>query len=159
VGDGITSCAKPIPEILGFAPDHGPEAGGTYITIRYRFQSSSLSKGFCRFGHFTVVGHLFTDNSSIICRSPPGRPFPHVVSLALDESDWGTADGNFSYDGPNHTSHKVGTKWSAQVCLVVLVVLLAASLVERKRRETSNSPLMFPSRKATRLDKSHRRYN
>jgi hypothetical protein len=118
-----------------------------------------VSKGFCRFGHFTVIGHLFPGNSSIICRSPPGRPFPHVVSLALEESDWGTADATFSYDGPIVTSQNLGAKWRARVCFVVLVVLLAASLVERERKETNESPLMFPSKKAGHPDKSRRRYN
>jgi hypothetical protein len=149
-GDGVHTCAQALPAILSLSPRVGSINGGTIVAIQYSYAFNNVSEAYCRFGDYTVSGAARPD-SVVFCRAPPNPPGPKFVSIAFDGSGWSSTEVFFEYKRSVHS--KSLQKWFP----VVLIVVIVFTLFERKRKEMSETPRIYPSRTAQIRDGSKRR--
>ena len=140
VGDGFT-CRLEVPEIIDFTPKVGPASGGTNVTIHYKFAKSDVTAGYCRFGRYSVIGTL-QSNNALVCMSPPGALHEHALSISFDGVAWSKDNTFFRYiEGTGTLSrenYQAKQKWLF-ISIAILCVLFLSSLIEKKPKEKSES--------------------
>jgi hypothetical protein len=140
-GDGVHGCAQALPTVLSLSPSSGSRNGGTIVAIQYSYPFKNVSTVYCRFGAYTVVGDLRMNK--VFCRAPRNPPGPQFVSIMFEGSAWSSTDAFFVYERRHHPHSKSFQKWFP----LGLIGLIVVALFERKRKEMSETPRIYPSRK------------
>jgi len=86
----------PPPTVGSIAPDHGPEPGGTTVTIT---GSDFVSGATVDIGGAAATSVSVNSATEIVCDTPPGSGLAGV-SVTNPDAQTGTLSGNFTYDPP-----------------------------------------------------------
>lgn len=91
VGDGVTRCVRPLPEITEWNPKEIelPVVEETHVSFRIKLPKdlSNPPGIFCRFGP-TVVRGIIMNETYVICHSPEMRIGQQLCSLSFDSEEW-----------------------------------------------------------------------
>jgi len=86
----------PPPTVDSITPDHGPEPGGTTVTIT---GSDFVAGATVDIGGAAATGVSVNSATEIVCDTPPGSGLAGV-SVTNPDGQIGTLSGNFTYDLP-----------------------------------------------------------
>jgi len=86
----------PPPTVDSITPDHGPEPGGTTVTIT---GSDFVAGATVDIGGAAATGVSVNSATEIVCDTPPGSGLAGV-SVTNPDGQTGTLSGNFTYDLP-----------------------------------------------------------
>lgn len=95
IGDGVRTCARPVPIIESLDPNHGVIPGGYPVTIRLASNYRS-DKAFCRFGSAQVAAEV-SGAAVVVCIAPAGREGTVPVTVSFDEDLWSPDAVDFHY--------------------------------------------------------------
>lgn len=107
VGDGITRCEIPTPEVTGIYPTKIRKQGYEDIQVTYYLnEPHNPHYIWCKFQNVTVLGELI-EQGIVKCTAPPSNEYAVRVSLSFDTQNFSNSDVFIYYDQESKIEFKI----------------------------------------------------
>lgn len=101
--DGVLFAAYQLPLVLRVSPASGPIAGGTLVTFAgHGFDAGTLR--FCAFNVSLLTPATLSDDSHLLCLTPPSQPGAHAIAASLNGQQYVHSGVHFVYDADPRVS-------------------------------------------------------
>ena len=120
IGDGITSCEVPIPEVTGIFPNIAKPRGYQEARITYYMEESfTPTKFYCKFGNVQVVGSALAPGVGV-CTIPPSNEYAVRVSVTFDGYRYSNSDVFLRYE--QKEKEKLEINWVSIIATMMVFI-------------------------------------
>ena len=120
VGDGVTSCVVPIPQVTGVYPNLVRAAGYVEARITFFMDEPFTPKMFyCKFGDVPVSGQ-FLQSGVGRCTVPPSKEYAVRVAISFDGENYSDSDVFLRYE--QREKEEIVINWVPIVATIVVFI-------------------------------------